>query len=286
MNITLLKKNILFVVLYSSFLAPFLFFMLGLPMILQIKGFSSSLIGIFQIVGLPAVIKFLLSPPIDTYVFKKNHYKKWILGIGIVYSILLFTLSFLSLENNFYIVFLFVMLTTFISTFIDIPLNALAIKVFTKEERLQAGSYKSSSYFIAGILGGGVFLLFYNHLGWSNTFIIMSLLVLSSLFILVFIKESDEEVKKEKISLKSIGSFFKQKDISIWIFILAFYFAFISAVWIFMKPYLISKGIKADEVAIYVGIYGSIIGFISSLLASIILRKLSKKSSITEFCYV
>lgn len=44
-------------------------------MILQIKGFDASLIGIFQLAGLPMIFKFLMSPPIDKIVFEKNTIK-------------------------------------------------------------------------------------------------------------------------------------------------------------------------------------------------------------------
>ncbi|WP_324171566.1 MFS transporter [Sulfurimonas sp.] len=226
MDKALFKKNILFGTLYTAFLAPFIFFMLGLPMILQIEGFEASLIGMFQMVGLPSVIKFSLSPPIDKFVFEKNHYKKWIIGTGVIYAVLLFSISFLSLKDDLYIVLIVIMLTTLVSTFIDIPLNALSIKIFTKEERFVAGSYKASSYFVAGILGAGVFLLFYNHIGWRNTFMIMSAMVLVALLILMLISESDEIIKEKKVSFETILSFFTQKNIGIWIFLLSFYFAF------------------------------------------------------------
>ncbi len=50
-----------------------------------------------------------------------------------------------------------------------------------------------------------------------------------------------------------------------------------------MKPYLISKGINADEVAMYVGIYGSGVGFIGGVLASFISKKFSKKTVLISF---
>lgn len=283
MNNNLIKRNILFVILYTSFLAPFIFFMLGLPMILQIEGYDASIIGIFQLVGFPALIKFLLSPPIDKYVFKRNHYKKWIMYIGILYFICLLGISFLSLKNNIYLLLIAIMITTLVSTFIDIPLNALAIKVFKKEERMKAASYKTSAYFLAGLLGGGIFLLFYNHLAWQMTFQIMSFLVLISLFSLIFIKEKDEHIQEIKVSFHNIISFFKQKDIKIWIFILSFYFAFISAIWIFMKPYFIYKGIKADDVAIYIGIFGSIVGFFGAIIANYITKRFTKRIILLSF---
>ncbi|MBF7064816.1 MFS transporter [Aliarcobacter butzleri] len=281
----LTKKNILFSILFTAILTPMIFFVMGLPMILQIKGFDASLIGIFQLAGLPMIFKFLMSPPIDKIVFEKKHYKKWTFYIGILYILLLTIISFLSLENSIYPVFIAILITAFISTFMDIPLNALAIKTFTKEQSLSAGSYKISAYSMASLLGGGIFLLVFNHLGWNLTFILMALLVLFSLIALYFIEENDEIIYVEKISSKNIITFFKQKDIGIWIFILSFYFVSISALWVFMKPYLIHKGVKPDDVAIWVGIYGSFIAILGGALSNYIGKKFSKKSLLIIFMF-
>ncbi|WP_201522977.1 MFS transporter [Aliarcobacter butzleri] len=281
----LTKKNILFSILFTAILTPMIFFVMGLPMILQIKGFDASLIGIFQLAGLPMIFKFLMSPPIDKIVFEKKHYKKWTFYIGILYILLLTIISFLSLENSIYPVFIAILITAFISTFMDIPLNALAIKTFTKEQSLSAGSYKISAYSMASLLGGGIFLLVFNHLGWNLTFILMALLVLFSLFALYFIEENDEIIYVEKISSKNIITFFKQKDIGIWILILSFYFVSISALWVFMKPYLIHKGVKPDDVAIWVGIYGSFIAILGGALSNYIGKKFSKKSLLIIFMF-
>ncbi|MDN5042934.1 MFS transporter [Aliarcobacter butzleri] len=281
----LTKKNILFSILFTAILTPMIFFVMGLPMILQIKGFDASLIGIFQLAGLPMIFKFLMSPPVDKIVFEKKHYKKWTFYIGILYILLLTIISFLSLENSIYPVFIAILITAFISTFMDIPLNALAIKTFTKEQSLSAGSYKISAYSMASLLGGGIFLLVFNHLGWNLTFILMALLVLFSLFALYFIEENDEIIYVEKISSKNIITFFKQKDIGIWIFILSFYFVSISALWVFMKPYLIHKGVKPDDVAIWVGIYGSFIAILGGALSNYIGKKFSKKSLLIIFMF-
>ncbi|MFW2599991.1 MFS transporter [Aliarcobacter butzleri] len=281
----LTKKNILFSILFTAILTPMIFFVMGLPMILQIKGFDASLIGIFQLAGLPMIFKFLMSPPIDKIVFEKKHYKKWTFYIGILYILLLTIISFLSLENSIYHVFIAILITAFISTFMDIPLNALAIKTFTKEQSLSAGSYKISAYSMASLLGGGIFLLIFNHLGWNLTFILMALLVLFSLFALYFIEENDEIIYVEKISSKNIITFFKQKDIGIWIFILSFYFVSISALWVFMKPYLIHKGVKPDDVAIWVGIYGSFIAILGGALSNYIGKKFSKKNLLIIFMF-
>jgi len=102
---------------------------------------------------------------------------------------------------------------------------------------------------------------------------------------LYFIEENDEIIYVEKISSKNIITFFKQKDIGIWIFILSFYFVSISALWVFMKPYLIHKGVKPDDVAIWVGIYGSFIAILGGALSNYIGKKFSKKSLLIIFMF-
>ncbi len=279
----LVKNYLVFGILTSAFFTPFGFCMIGLPMILQMKGFDASVIGIFQLLGIPTVLKFLLSSPIDKKVFKHNHYKKWIIYTGILYIITLLGISFLSLEENIYFVFGAIFMMVLIATFIDIPLNALAIKIFGGNERVGAGSYKMSALFFAGLLGGGILLLTYNHIGWQNTFLIIASIVSLGLFTLFFIKENDETIKTQNISWKTFITFFKQKDIGIWLFLLTFYYAFIGAIWVFMKPYLISKGIAPDDVAFYVGIYGSIVGFIAGIISGSIGKRYSKKTILISF---
>lgn len=281
----LMKNNILFSIIFTACFTPILFFLLGLPMILQIKGFDATIIGLFQILGLPTAIKFLLSFPIDKIRFEKNHYKKWSFFIALIYAFSLVLISFLSFEtSNIYLILALLLVSTIISSFLDIPLNALAIKTFQKEQRISASAYKVSSFFLSGLLGGGVLLLIYNSFDWQISFLLMAFMVVSSLFALFFIEEPKEEnIKSEKISLYTNISFFKQENISIWIFILMFYFAFISAIWVFLKPYLISKGFDANTVALYVGVYGGILGIIAGLLASKISKKFSKKFLLLSF---
>lgn len=258
--------------------------MLGMPMILQMKGFDASVIGLFQIVGLPMVLKFFMSPPVDKFRARKNHYKKWILPVGILYFLLLAYISFLSIEKNISYLFLVALLTSVIANFIDIPLSALAIKAFKKEERIMASGYRMSAYFISLILGGGAFLISYNELGWKITFQIMSWMILFSLWALFFIKENDSVHIEKKAKFKDIILFFKHVDKK-WLFLLSTYFMFISAVWVFAKPYFISRGMNPNDVALYVGMYGGAIGAMSGFSMSFF-YKFKKKTLLIAFAFL
>nr|WP_319491037.1 MFS transporter [uncultured Desulfobacter sp.] len=286
----LLKTNIMFGILYLSFATPYVFFVGGIPAVMQLEGFDTSLIGLFQLIGLPVVIKFLLSPVVDRIRFQKHHYKKWIGLCGIAYAATLYSLSSLSLSRDFYTVFIVIFFATLLYIFIDIPLNALAIKVFSSEDRIAASGCKTSAYFLSGMAGSGMLLVVYNHLGWHCTFTLVSGWVLISLSFLFFIEEADEPmdepVEDTPASLHTILTFFRRPGMGIWLFILTFYFTFILSVWMFIKPYLIVKGLSTDEVAFYVGIYGSGVGFCAGILASHFGKSLSKRDSLLFFGFL
>jgi len=279
----LFVKNILIFYLYLSFATPKAFLLIGLPMILYIEGFSPFAIGLFSLTSIPYITAFLFSPIIDGFVFEKNHYKKWIGIFAFIYLGLIFFLSYYSLKEDYFLIFFLILFIVFISTFLDTSLNALATKIFTKEEQSSAGGFKSSAYFTSSIIGNGFILLLYNSYGWDFAILSIISLNIPSFFILYYIKEQKSKVEKQTIPFKQISNFFKQKQIFQWIMILATYFMFLFPLWIFLKPYLLSKGLEPDTVAILAGLLGSSIAAIGSLGFSFFSKNIDKKLLLFRF---
>jgi len=273
----LLIKNIFIAYLYIGTKTPIFFLLAGLPMILFMEGFSPTAIGLFQLASIPYITAFLFAPIVDGMVFQKNHYKKWIFIYFCIYLSLLFSISFFSLKENYYLLFTLILLSVFVETLLATPLNALATKIFTKDEYSSAGGFKTTAYFTSSMIGNGAMLLVYNSFGWEYTIYTMILLLLPTLIILYIIKEPDSIVKKQRIDYKQIIKFFKQTNIFKWVLILFTYFIFLSPIWIFLKPYLLSKGIDPDSVAIIAGIYGSFIAVIGGLGVSFFARNFDNK---------
>jgi len=279
----LLVKNLLVSYLYISFSTPISFLLIGLPMILYMEGFSPSAIGWFQLASIPYIIAFLFAPFFDGIVFKKNHYTKWVGIFAIIYLFLLILMSQFSLQDDYYILFTLILFSVFISTFLDTPLNALSVKIYTKEEQTSAGGFKSFAYFTSSILGNGLILLLYNTYGWNVAIFTIAGLILPSFIILIYLKEQESSITKRTIDFKQIVNFFRQKDISLWLVVLVSYFTFIFPLWIFLKPYLLSHGFDPNQVALYAGFIGSAIAAISSLSVSFFVKYMSKKQLLFSF---
>ena len=278
----LTKQNLLFFVIFTAANTPVMFFMLGFGAIMQMNGFSADNIGVFQTALLAIILSLLVAPFIDKFGLKTNHYKNWTIVLGVLCSLSIFLLAFVSL-NDKKILFLVSFCILLISGLLDTAVNALAIKIYDRKESKTVGAYKMAAVFCSMLLGSGVSLLIYSRLGWSFCVYFLAALVLLSLSALFFIDENTETVSSERLNLKEILSFFKQENIGIWLFILCFYVGIIAAAWAFLKPFLIFKGINADKVAFYVGIYGSVIGALASFAAIKINNIFSKRTILIIF---
>lgn len=278
----LTKQNLLFFVIFTAANTPVMFFMLGFGAIMQMNGFSADNIGVFQTALLAIILSLLVAPFIDKFGLKTNHYKNWTIVLGVLCSLSIFLLAFVSL-NDKKILFLVSFCILLISGLLDTAINALAIKIYDRKESKTVGAYKMAAVFCSMLLGSGVSLLIYSHLGWSFCVYFLAALVLLSLSALFFIDENTETVSSERLNLKEILSFFKQENIGIWLFILCFYVGIIAAAWAFLKPFLIFKGINADKVAFYVGIYDSVLGALASFAAIKINNIFSKRTILIIF---
>ncbi|WHL26956.1 MFS transporter [Pseudomonas juntendi] len=60
-----------------------------------------------------------------------------------------------------------------VATWMDIPLNALAVQWLPRHEQVRAGSIRAAALFVGAIVGGGAMLLVQSRLGWQAPFVIM-----------------------------------------------------------------------------------------------------------------
>lgn len=286
---TFQRHNLILAFCHMMIGIPSIYFMLGLPLILAMQGFPASTIGLFQLVGLPAMFKLIWSLPIDRIRFERDHYKKWALGVLVMYLLFLLLIAQLSLDDDFYLVLVAVAFASFFASVADIPVTALAIKIFTPEQRQQVGGYKSAALFTAFIFGGGFLLMVYNHWGWQAPLYIMATLIAIGTLLLLLVNESEaktdqktveEELKNQriKLSFKLIFDFFRQPNAGKWSLLLLVYFGLISVAWVYIKPLLLHQGFDADHVALSVGVVGGGIGALISLNSHHLANWFSKRA--------
>jgi len=255
--------------------APAIYLWLGLPLVMRQQGWSGAEIGLFQLAGLPAAFKLFLALPIERWRPGHRPYLHWAWLTGGGYLLALLSLATLGADTHKAILFALTFLAALCATWADIPVNALAIKLFPPEERPRAGGVRSAATFAGAVVGGGTMLLLQQAFGWAAPFLFLSLCLVAGLGLLGFVQEDGRVSSSCRSAPLAVWcGFFRQTGAGIWTVTLLGYFPFVAAAWIYLKPLLLDSGFPATEVAWIAGIGGGALGALASFTAGLVPRAL------------
>ena len=268
-------RHVLFGWINFALTAPAIYLWLGLPLVMRQQGWSGAEIGLFQLAGLPAVFKLFLALPIERWRAGHRPYRRWAWLTGGGYLLALLSLAALGADAHKGILFALTLLAALCATWADIPVNALAIKLFPAEERPRAGGVRSAATFAGAIVGGGAMLLLQQALGWAAPFLLLGGCLLVALWLLGCIEDdgSGFGIHRSK-PLAVWRGFFRQAGAGIWTVVLLGYFPFVAAAWVYLKPLLLDRGFPASEVAWIAGVGGGALGALASFAAGLVPRAL------------
>jgi len=274
------KEFTLLISLYTSQYIGFAFFAEAFIGILRQNNMPLENLGLIYMLGLFWVFRFLWAPFIDRIKFKIGHYKGWIIIFQLLMVLILLTIGQYSLINDLQIIVLLSVLFAFVSASQSIALDGLVYKNVFKRERSFAMSIKTASGLLGMVLGGGVGLVLYTHLGWEITMTIVSLIMLLALIQVVFYKESKPKNEQSTVELdyKQFISFWKGKDKKVWMLLLFLYPASISSAYGLITPILVDLGWSLDRIGYAVHIVGYSIGVLASFSASWFIKRYGKKN--------
>jgi predicted MFS family arabinose efflux permease len=280
-----------FFVLFSLYIAqsiPMSFFSSIMPVIMRQENFSLESIGLIQLVKLPWIIKFLWAPFIDRYTVTTKDFRRWIFGSEIFYALVIFSIGFLSLDLNFTLIIILIIIAFIASATQDIATDAYAILLLKAEERGFGNSMQTGGSFIGTLFGSGVLLIVYHHFGWQALLSALAIFVLIALIPLYFFKKQGkvEKIEEIKTSPKDIITFFQQPGIYRHILILAFFNSGIIGILAMLKPYLVDFGYETDEIGFMAGIVGTSIAAGTSLLAGWVVKRKTRHKVLFLFLFV
>ncbi|WP_030128833.1 MFS transporter [Pseudomonas sp. QTF5] len=265
---------------------PSIYLLLGLPLVMREHGWSGTDIGLFQLAGLPAVFKFLLALPVQRYRGERGHYRTWALGLCLLLALLLVVVSQQAITVNRVYLFGLAFAAGVLTTWADIPVNALAIKLLPPSERIRAGGIRSAALFLGAIVGAGVMLLVHDRWGWQAPFLLMAAGLLLALLPLAWLREGNVEgVTPMPASpfLADWSGYFRQPGARLWTWVLLSSFPFVGAAWLYLKPLLLDQGMAAQQVALIAGVGGGVVGALASLLGGRLIQRLGPGRAIPLF---
>lgn len=284
--------QLLFGWLNLALAVPGIYLMFGMPLVMRQYGWSGTEIGLFQLAALPAAFKFLLAVPVQRLRLGKGHLVHWMLLLGTALLVLYWLIGRHNLIEQRLPLFAMTLAISTLVTWMDIPLNALAVQWLPRSEQLRAGSIRSAALFLGAIVGGGAMLLVQARLGWQAPFLIMgaALLIGALPLPLLLRKRTAAPVPERAMPVGTATSlvadwlgFFDQPAARQWTWLLLSAFPFIGAAWLYLKPLMLDQGLPMQQVAWLVGILGGSVGALASLLGGRLIGVLGTARAIVAY---
>ncbi|WEE76670.1 MFS transporter [Comamonas testosteroni] len=270
--------------------APIIYLFVGLPLMMRQHGWSGTEIGLLQLAGLPAVLKFVLATPLDRWHLGKANYRNWAIVLSAGYALALLLLAANDLTSTPYpVLFALAMIASLLGTWADVPVNALAIRILPESERIRAGAIRSLAASLAAIAGGGLMLVLHTRLGWAWPFIVMSASILPCVVLLRWLGTSESHFVAPSSGHAARAGFsewigyFRVAEHRVWTLLLLFYFPAIGAAWVYLKPLMLDHGFAQEQIAWGVGVVGGLVAAIASLLAGRIIQAIGARIALPLF---
>lgn len=281
-------RHLLFGWLNLAITAPAIYLWLGLPLILRQQGWSGTAIGLFQLAGLPALFKFVLALPVEHHRAGHASYRNWAMLLLVAYAAALFALGWQPLWQQREALFALAFAAALLATWVDIPINALAIRILPPGERLHAGGIRSMAMSLAAIVGGGLMLLLQTRHGWQAPFMVMIAMLFVGVAALALLGGGEVEasavpVERPAAPLREVVAYFAPATTKRWTVLLLLYFPFIAAAWFYLKPILLDHGFTAEQVAWIAGIGGGTVAALASLGAGRVAARIGASHALPGF---
>lgn len=270
-------------------IAPVIFLYIGLPLILRQHGWSGTEIGLLQLAGLPAILKFLLAAPVERVRLGRASYRNWGIVLALCYAVVLFAFGLHDLATTpRWLLFSFALAVNVLATWADVPINALAIQCLPGAERMRAGAVRSAATSLGAIVGGGAMLLIHARLGWQAAFTTLGCGLLSGAALLLLLRHRAAAVQRADTTLTppvwlQWRGWFAVPRHRAWAWLVLTYVPFIGAAWVYLKPMLLDHGFAPERIAMLVGIVGGLVSALASLAGNRLTRRIGVQATLPLF---
>lgn len=266
--------------LHLTLTAPSVYLWLGLPLVMRQHGWSGTAIGLFQLAGLPALLKFALAAPVEARgAGGAPRYRAWALTLCLGYAAVLLALGWQELLAQRAWLFALACAAALAATWADIPVSALAIRLLPPDERMRAGGVRAAALSLGAIAGGGLMLLVQARWGWRAPFACLAAALASGTLLLAWaVRREPADAPQPQAPRPHLAALVRgwgaQPGAWRWTVLLVSYFPFIGAAWFYLKPLLLDHGFAPAQAAWLAGIAGGVVAALAGAASPLLTRRI------------
>lgn len=278
---------------FSSGLPLFILYQL-VPGWLRSEGVSLTEIGLFSLIGIPYVWKFIWSPLMDRYSLPvMGRRRSWMLLTQVLLLFSIAGFGFVDPVMNIWSVAYLAAAVAFFSASQDIVLDAYRRELLPEHELGLGNSIHVQAYRLSGLVPGSLAFILADHISWQSVFIIVAAFMLIGIFLSLTIKELNNSNQAPKTLQDAVvlpfKDFINRKGIKSALQILAFLFLYKlgdSMATALQTPFFIDLGFTKTEIGVVAKTASLIAMTIGLAVGGIVMIKLSINRALWLFGFV
>jgi len=278
---------------FSSGLPLFVLYQL-VPGWLRDQGVSLAEIGLFSLIGIPYVWKFLWSPLMDRYSLGEiGRRRSWMLATQLLLLFSIAGFGFVSPIANIWSVAYLAATVAFFSASQDIVLDAYRRELLADHELGLGNSIHVQAYRLSGLVPGSLAFILADHISWQSVFLIVAAFMIIGVLLTLFIKELDTEHNAPKSLQEAIILPFKDfiqsnglKSAGYTLAFLVLYKLGDNMATALQTPFFIDMGFSKTEIGVIAKTSSIIAMTIGIIVGGIVMIKLSINRALWLFGFV
>ena len=267
---------------FSSGLPLFVLYQL-VPGWLRDEGVSLTEIGLFSLIGIPYVWKFIWSPLLDRYSLPVlGRRRSWMLLTQVLLLLSIAAFGFINPVMDIWSVAYLAAAVAFFSASQDIVLDAYRRELLAEHELGLGNSIHVQAYRLSGLVPGSLAFILADHMAWQSVFIIVAVFMLVGVALTLFIKEINNEHITPKTLQDAVvlpfKDFISRKGVKSALQILAFLFLYKlgdSMATALQTPFFIDLGFSKTEIGVVAKTASLIAMTIGLIVGGLVMIKLS-----------
>ncbi len=292
---TILNKRMLICIFtgFSSGLPLFVLYQL-VPGWLRDEGVSLAEIGLFSLIGIPYVWKFLWSPLMDRYSLGfLGRRRSWMLATQLLLLGSIAGFGFVNPVMDIWSVAYLAAAVAFFSASQDIVLDAYRRELLLDNELGLGNSIHVQAYRLSGLVPGSLAFILADHMSWQSVFIIVSAFMLLGVLLTLFIKELASEHSAPKTLQEAVVLPFKDfiqskglKSAGYTLLFLVLYKLGDNMATALQTPFFIDMGFTKTEIGVVAKTSSLIAMTIGIVVGGLVMVKLSINRALWLFGFV
>ena len=269
--------------LYTTQFLGLGFFVVALVAILRQRGAGLETVSLVYMLGLVWPLKALWAPAIDRFGSSRlGHYRGWLVVTQGTLVALLLVIGRLDVIDDFALVYGLCLAVALLSATQDIALDGLACRLLAPSERGLGNGLQIAGGLIGNLLGGGVILMAYPHLGWSGCLLLLAAGTAVSLLQLLWFREPLWAARTAGTGrlVARVVSFWRMPGGGRWLALLLLFPVGSGMAYAVITPALVDAGWDLGRIGLVVNVAGSLAGLAAALGTGWLLARVSRRAAL------